>query len=148
MATAGQVIRTTDLTTIVGADAKSGAATALLALTTTITDITGTSVTFSTTAANAVLLVTLFADVECTAFTSAGLAVAELWVDGAAQSPFAQLQVSANGQRATVGQTHRIVLASAGSHTVLMRGRKSGGTNTINMNATHTRWTGLLIDPA
>lgn len=148
MANAGDIIRATDLSNMTGTDALSASATSTLVLTTTMTDIAGTSVTFSTTAANAVVLITVSADVQVTAFTSSGTVVMELWVDGSAQTRQTLFAVLANAARASVSNTYRLVLATAGSHTILLRANKTGGTNTVQVTSPHTGWTGLLIDPA
>ncbi|WP_405391051.1 hypothetical protein OG596_26280 [Streptomyces sp. NBC_01102] len=81
-------------------------------------DVTGATVTFNTTAANATAVVQTVFDIDYTAATTT-LGSGRLNVDGVGESEYAIFrQGSATGGRGTVAQTYRVTLASAGSHTL------------------------------
>lgn len=144
MPNAGEIVRASHL--LASADIITAASNLDLALTTSTVDIPAATVTFSTDNDNAVVLVVGFFDFDCSAFTSGGVAVGALDVDGVVQNGLAALEISATTDRATVGQCWEVTLASAGSHTIKLGARKTGGTNTISALATQTKFVGLVID--
>lgn len=115
------------------------ACTADTALTGTVVDITGATVTFSTTFANAKARVSWVADLDATNATAA-IAAVYLAVDGVDQAaPMAIAeQGTSNDSRYTVAQQSTVTLAAAGSHTIKLRGRVVSGTGTVTAKQTHT----------
>lgn len=110
-----------------------------VALTGSAADITGATITFSTNAANAKAACTWFADTDSTN-TTAAIASTYLNVDGVDQtSPMTiQEQGTANDTRPTVGQQSTVTLASAGSHTIKLRGQRVSGSGGVTIKTTHT----------
>lgn len=120
---------------------------ATLNLTSAVQSVGGTSVTFQTARPNATILVSWTADFEVIgAVVTTG--VCFLYVDGVAQSRQAvmQMPVAATSGRWTCGQTALVTLATAGDHTINLRGQRVGGAdNQIRLNPVHTCWSGLLM---
>ncbi|HEY9416032.1 MAG TPA: hypothetical protein VIQ30_14810 [Pseudonocardia sp.] len=100
-------------------------------------DVVGATVTFSTTAANAVYVAQAIFDFDTSGAGTTTIGTGMLAVDGSAQAGQALLQVGAAtaNDRATAGQQWRGTLAATGSHTI-----KLTATIPANMeiNATHT----------
>ncbi|MFJ8866712.1 hypothetical protein ACIRD6_13280 [Streptomyces sp. NPDC102473] len=82
-------------------------------------DVPGCSVTFTTTTANAVATVVIAVDFDFTAATTT-LGSGRLNVDGVGESKYTIFQQGpgTSTDRATGGQTYRVTLAAAGSHTL------------------------------
>lgn len=114
----------------------ASACSASVALTTTEADITGATVTFSTTKANAKYLV-IGSFYMSAVVGSANVAAGKLNVDGANQAAFANFTGISTNERANVAQSWSGTLAAAGSHTLKLRGVLSAGTGTT-VNSTHT----------
>lgn len=121
-------------------------ATSDLVLGTGAADVVGTEVEFHTNFNGAQLHVTAVADIDVNAFTATNVAVGELLLDTVAQSPQILKQVNVSTDRVTAAQTYNITLEGAGDHVVVMQGSKTSASNTIEFNATHTGWSGVLID--
>lgn len=105
-------------------------------------DVTGASVTLTTTAANAVYVAEATFDFDSIGTGSTTAAVGFLNVDGVNQTAQAVFQVGAGtaNDRGTVTQQWRGTLASAGSHTLKLRGTTPGSSgNGIEINGTHTK---------
>lgn len=102
-------------------------------------DITGATITFSTTAANAKAVCSWVADTDSTN-TTAAIASTYLNVDGVDQpSPMTiQEQGTANDTRPTVAQQSTVTLASTGSHTIKLRGQRVSGSGGVTIKTTHT----------
>lgn len=106
--------------------------------TTTEADLTGATVTFTTTHANAVCQVIGIFDMQViTAGSGVGLGM--LTVDGTDQSGQAIFAMTTSGTRATLAQTWQPTLASAGSHTLKLRGNLSAAAGSLTFNSSHTR---------
>lgn len=110
-----------------------------LALTATITDVPGCSVTIETEAANAVYIAYGVFDMEQLAASTTTIAVGILDVDGTDDTRQAIFQGLADNSRATVAQVWTGVLASAGSHTFKLQGQRAGGADGVKrVNNVHT----------
>lgn len=120
-------------------------ASAVLGLTTTVTDVTGASVVVSALAANAKYVCTAVFDCQSIG-TTATTALGILDIDGVDQSEQAIFnQVSANGLRSTIVQTWEGTL-SAGSHTFKLQGQRTGGADSmLRFNALHTTITVAVV---
>lgn len=118
-----------------------------VALTGTVADITGASITFSTTTAGAKAICTWVADTDSTNATAA-IASVYLSIDGVDQAaPMTIMeQGTANDTRATVAQMSTVTLASAGSHTIKLRGQRVSGTGTVTVKQTHTTLRILVLE--
>ncbi len=124
-------------------------ASATTALTTTNVDITGGSLpSFTTVNPNAVGFFWASFDFSTTAAGTGAdaVCVGTIAVDGSdAAAPLALSdRVSINRQSAA--QTYRIVFATAGSHTVKLRGRVTGSGGTSRALLTQTTLAGMLLD--
>lgn len=142
--TAGQKLHASDLNIfIVGAACNSSVATSG----TTILDIPGATVTFTTTHTNVVVTCTGFFDISAGAVSGIPTAVGYLFVDGSQQSSQATFLATATSGRGTVGQCWTITLGSSGSHTLKLRGASSisSGT-TYTFNQIHTTINALVCD--
>ncbi len=107
-------------------------------MTTTPTDLTGTSVTFTTQYPNTKVLITAFFDV--------GFTIGVALVDGTSLGTTAEAHF--NGQKSTIGQQWSPTLAAAGSHTIKLRGSYFGPGPTGNIQTGQsTRWTGIVFGP-
>jgi hypothetical protein len=104
-------------------------------------DITGTSLTFTTTYPNTKVTIWACYDVDSTGVTSTFIGTC--LVDGTGQSGEAHSQTL----RVTCFQEWITTLTSSGSHTIKLQGQKSGGSDTQNTNATHTKWHALVFGP-
>ena len=131
--TAGQKMRASDLNVFTA----SAAASADTVMSGSIADITGATVTFTTTHSNVSVIVNGVFDCDCIVATNT--AIGYLSVDGVQQSAQAIIQFSANGNRVTAAQNWNVTLSSSGSHTLKLRGTQTGGTHTI-----HTQHTTLV----
>lgn len=119
-------------------------------MTSTPTDLTGTSVTFTTTYPNTKVWITAFFDVAFTNGVDIGVTGANFigvaLVDGVSLGSTAEAHF--NGQKATVGQQWSTTLASAGSHTIKLRGSYFGPGPSGNIQTGQsTRWTGIVFGP-
>lgn len=145
---AGQKLATSDLDTIGSTTLQfiGSAATTLQAMTGSFVDIAGTSLTFSTQYANTKVAIWAVFDVDNNGNTtpsawSTFLGVA--LVDGVTQSG----EAHASGLRMTCAQMWITTLAAAGSHTIKLQGKSSGGTSGCNTNSVHTKWHALVFGP-
>lgn len=111
------------------------------AMTTSAADITGTSLTITTTYANTKCAIWAVFDPDSTGVTS--IFVGTCVVDGTSQQGEAHSQTL----RVTCAAMWIVTLAAAGSHTIKLQGLKSGGSDTVNTNATHTKWHSLVFGP-
>lgn len=115
-----------------------------VALTTTEVDITGATITFSTTKTNARYLVMASFYMAATA-GNVNVATGKLNVDGVNQAAQANFTGTTTLDRANVAQSWRGTLAAAGSHTFKLRGVMSAGTG-VTVNATHTAFTVMVFE--
>lgn len=122
----------------------SGAATSGLTLSTTLTDVPGATVTFSTINANATARVWTKFDWDLTG-TGTGFANGYLVADSVPQLAV-NLVAQSVETRATSGQVYDITLAAAGSHTLKLAGNKDVGSGTVTFNAPGTRFIVELWD--
>jgi hypothetical protein len=113
--------------------------------TTTVTDITGATVTFNTVQAAATVLVWGVFDTSVTS-SGASLATGSCYVDGVAQTPAAIAQLQTVGTRYTIGQVWTATLSGSGSHTIKLRGNLNTAAGTAIFNQTHTTITVQVND--
>lgn len=116
-----------------------------LTTTTTVTDVPGATVTITTQVANTVVVVYGMFDVLCAGTTTGDIGVGTLNVDGtdvATHNAIVEGKVGASNEvRLTGGQVWRVTLATAGSHTLKLRGSRFNAgvqTGTITFQLTHT----------
>lgn len=93
-------------------------------------DATGAAVTFTTLAANAVVVVNTSFDFDPTGAVS-GLSSGRLYIDGAGVGEYAVYQAGPGvaGDRSSVPQNYREVLPAAGSHTLKLVTSLATGVN-------------------
>lgn len=104
-------------------------------------DIAGTSLAISTTYPNTKVVIWGVFDVDQTGTTSVFVGTCQ--VDGVTQSGEAHNESLRN----TCTQMWIATLAAAGAHTIKLQGLKSGGSDTVSTNATHTKWHALVFGP-
>lgn len=113
--------------------------------TTTVTDITGATVTFNTVQSAAT--VTVWGVFDTSVNTSgASLASGSCWVDGVSQTPQAIFQLITSGLRATITQVWTATLSGSGSHTIKLRGNLNSAAGSASFNQTHTTITVQVND--
>jgi hypothetical protein len=104
-------------------------------------DVPGTTITFTTTAPNALVFAIWFGDYEAIAANTA-TGVTMLRLDGVTlSSPAATWRVDAINSRGTTGNAD-LRTVTPGSHTALLRANRSGGADgTLRLNQLHTTLT-------
>lgn len=117
--------------------------TSTITQTTTAADLTGTSLTFTTTYPNTKITIWACFDVTVTAGASTFLGTC--LVDGAGQTQEGHAG-GVTSMRVTVFQEWIATLAGTGSHTVKLQGATTSGTGT-QTNASHTKWHALVFGP-
>lgn len=126
---------------MVGASANS-----VQAMTGSLVDIAGTSLTVTTTYANTKVAIWAVFDVDNNAngtIANWSVFVGTAVVDSVVQSG----EAHATGPRMTCEQMWIATLAAAGSHTIKLQGKSSGGSSGCNTNPTHTKWHALVFGP-
>lgn len=118
-----------------------------LALSGSVQDVAGCSVTFVTEAANAAFIAYGVFDMSMGA-TSNSTGVGILDVDGTDESRQAIFNGQTSGVRASVMQVWNGVLAAAGSHTFKLQAQRAVGAGAINVNTTHTTITVHVMEVA
>jgi hypothetical protein len=108
-------------------------------------DVTGATIGFNTTVANARCKFEAVFDFNDVVHGGVQICVGKLNVDGANQAPTAVMVHQAANDRATVAQTFKLTLATAGAHTIKLRAVKLFNTGTHTAIATSTRFTGLVF---
>lgn len=110
-----------------------GIASSTLSTTTTVADVVGASVTLTTTAANAIYVVNATFDMFASTASGTTALQGRLDVDGVNAGREAVFIAATTGERGTVHQQWRGTLALAGSHTLKLRGLKSGAVGTYQI---------------
>lgn len=114
--------------------------TAILPLTTTITDVPNCTVSFSIGSGNATIVVQWTCDFESTGTTST-VGVSSLWLDGTQISGAPQALYGTggvNGVRGTVGNQY-LFSPLTGNHTLTLRAaRATGADSMLRINSVHT----------
>lgn len=146
--TAGQKLSTADLDTIGSTTLQfiGSAANSLQAMTGSLADIAGTSLTITTQYANTRVAIWAVYDVDNNANTTIAnwsVFVGTALVDGVAQSG----EAHGTGPRGTFSQMWITTLTAAGTHTIKLQGKSSGGSSGCNTNPTHTKWHSLVFGP-
>lgn len=113
---------------------------------TSLADVTGATVTFSTTYANATVLVVWTADHNITGAGAGVVAIAQMNYDGTDVNTRQALMSLDDVHRITVTQRDNITLVSAGSHTIKMRCQKTGAGGTDQLQTNHTGFTLVVFD--
>lgn len=128
--TAGQKLSATDLNTNMTKLLSARGTTASATVTTTVADLSGCTLTFTTAEVNTIVLVTGVFDAQINGATDIFSGILD--VDGSSQSNTAIL----NGTvRATVTQQWLITLATAASHTLKLRVQKTNNSNTVTVRS-------------
>lgn len=115
-------------------------------VTTTLADVTGATVTFSTNHDNAIALVTWTADHNITVAGAGVVAIAQMNYDGTDVNTRQALMSMDDVHRLTISQTDTITLATAGSHTIKMRCQKTGAGGTDQLQTNHTQFSVVVWD--
>lgn len=122
------------------------AADAILAVTTTVTDIPGATISFTATRDDVLVRVVGVFDCETLGTTAAGIIVARANMDGAEPVGRATFQGQGGEVRGTVTQTW-LFTVDQGPHTVKLRAARSGGVDgDTRINPTHTTITAIIED--
>ena len=111
------------------------ATTFITTVTTTATDLAGCSITFTTLAANTVVLIDGIFDTECNGSTD--VLIGQLVVDGAPQTTGQAIQRLTG--RAMACQRWKITLATAGTHVAKLQVSKANNTNTLTVQQIHSK---------
>jgi hypothetical protein len=117
------------------------AASSTTAITTSLADVAGISITFSTTSTNVVVVAYGTVDTDVTV-AGASVAYCRLNVDGSDETEEIRRDIGLAGVL-TNSTTWRVVLASTGSHTFKLRIAKTAGAGTVTYTATFTT---LIVD--
>ena len=116
--------------------------TSTINMTGTAQDLTGTSLTFTTTYPSTKVTIWACFDIDCVSQATTNIFVGTCLVDGTGQAGEAHQTVV----RSTCFQEWITTLASSGSHTIKLQGKQTNGTNQ-QTNATHTKWHALVFGP-
>ena len=116
--------------------------TATIGMTTTAQDLTGTSLTFTTTYPSTKMTIWACYDIDMQSAGASVIFVGTCLVDGTGQAGEAHQTVV----RSTCFQEWITTLASSGSHTVKLQGKVTAGT-TGQTQGTHTKWHALVFGP-
>lgn len=110
------------------------------ALTTSIADLVGCSITITTFVASVVVKITASLDIEATGISDIGImqAWAPSILGGASAALTGDLNYQTTGRNAAE-RTWVHTLGAAGSYTIKLRGYKIGASNTVQVLATHSR---------
>lgn len=140
---AGQKVAASDLDQLASNDLQliGSAGNSHQATTASSVDIAGTSLTFTTTYANTKAGIWGIYDVDSTGVTS--VFIGTCVVDGVTVSGEAHSQTL----RVTCSGMWIVTLAAAGSHTIKLQQKSSGGTDVQSTNAIHTKWHALVFGP-
>lgn len=117
----------------------------LTATTTTVTDITGATVTFNTVQSAAVVIVWGVFDIGVNT-GAAALAEGFCSIDGVQQTAVAMTQLITTGIRGTVAQIWTATLSGSGSHTIKLRGALNTAAGSAAFNQTNTTITVQVND--
>lgn len=109
---------------------------------TSLVDVTGASVTFTTATNNAVAVVHWSADHSISVASAGTIAIVQLMVDGVDSNSRQSLKDLRTLDRVTIYQKSRLTLATAGSHTIKLRTQKTGAGGTDALQPDHT---GLVV---
>lgn len=107
-------------------------------ITTSLTDVTGVSIAFTTDVANTKVLLIATCDIGSTGNSDIGAVTCV--IDGVTLGGNAKWQVSGRG---TISQTWISTVAAAGPHTAKLQKQKFGTSNTVTLFGTHTKLTVL-----
>jgi hypothetical protein len=113
---------------------------------TSLEDVTGASVTFTTTTAGAYAHVVWVADHSITGASAGVIAIVQLNVDGATDSSRQLLCSLDDTRRITVMQQAKVSLPDAGSHTIKLQCQKTGAGGTDQLQAGHTNLTVVVYE--
>lgn len=107
-------------------------------VTTSVVDVNGATLTFTTPAANTVVKVTSYWDVATSGGTDTFIGT--LYVDGVVNTQGeAHVEGAGTTGRNTESQGWTVTLAAAGSHTLKLRRTKVGSSDTLTLFGTHTK---------
>jgi hypothetical protein len=144
--TAGQKLAASDLDQILTTSSQliGGAqTTGSITLTTSTVDLTGSSVTFTTTYANTKFALWAVFDVQAGSSGGSVTFIGTAVVDGTTLSGGEAHLSAGSGTRVTLPQMWIGTLAAAGSHTIKLQGTG----NTYQTLGTHTKWHCLVFGP-
>lgn len=120
--------------------------TAATTVTTTLADVTGASITFSTVNANATALVIWTCDVNITVLSGGNTIVASMNYDGSDVTAREMIVTMDDVHRWTLTQTDIVNLGSAGSHTIKLRSQKTVAAGTAQFIQDHTGFRVVVFD--
>jgi hypothetical protein len=107
-------------------------------VTTSVTDVNGATLTFTTPVAGTVVKVTSYWDISSTGSTD--VFIGTLYVDGSVYAfGEAHLEGGDTSARTTMAQGWTVTLASAGSHTLKLRRTKTSNSDAITLYGIHTK---------
>lgn len=126
---AGETITAGRLNRIQPTTYEEACTSALTVTTATYADITGASITLTTTADNAIYIAEAVFDCNVTGTSTTSLMVARLLVDGVVDSGIAVYAMDTL-DRSTIAMRWRGFLVAAGSHTLKIQGANTGAAGT------------------
>jgi hypothetical protein len=107
-------------------------------VTTSVADVNGATLTFTTAVAGTVVKVTSYWDISSTGSTD--VFIGTLYVDGSVYAfGEAHLEGGDTSARTTLAQGWTVTLASAGSHTLKLRRTKTSNSDTVTLYGIHTK---------
>lgn len=134
---AGNVIYASDINNVAGRQFDA-ACTLATTVGTAAADVTGASITFTTTTAGAKVHATWAIDNNITVAGAGVVAIGFLSIDGTDDNNRQALCSLDDVHRLTITQHNLITLVSAGSHTIKLRCQKTGAGGTDQLQAGHT----------
>lgn len=142
---AGDILYASDLNGLVP-QILEGVCNVATTITTSLADVTGATVTFTTVNDNATALVTWTADHNVTVAGAGVVAITQMNYDGTDVNTRQGLFSLDDVHRACIAQSDTVTLATAGSHTIKMRCQKTGAGGTDQLQTNHTQFSILLFD--
>jgi len=112
---------------------------------TTLTDLTGASITFTTRTTAATALVVGTFDMMV-ASTGTAIATGHCNVDGTDQTSQSTGSETTSGQRGTTTQSWAVTLSGAGNHTIKLQGVLSGASGSMTFRGTHSKLSITVFD--
>ena len=112
---------------------------------TTLTDLTGASITIATRTVAATVFVIGTFDMQV-ASTGTATATGHCNIDGTDQAALATGSETTSGQRGTFTQTWVATLSGASNHTIKLQGVLSGASGSMTFRGTHTKLSIIVFD--
>ena len=134
---AGNIIYASDVNNVMGRQFEAPC-TVATTVNAAAADVTGASITFTTTTANATVVAHFSADHIVSSASAGTISITFLSIDGVDDNARQGLLDMRTLTRVTVAQSYKFSLAAAGSHTIKLRCQKTAAAGTDQLQAGHT----------